>query len=96
MPQFVNETSNSGISIINKDYFKINTNMRVKCDIIEENIRHYTNILFPPLISLNMSINQKDVLLSELSIELGNTDFCPTYPNSSIDESCIVFRLRFN
>lgn len=86
MPEFVNDTS-KGFSVVKKDYFKITSN--VNCDIIDENIKHYTNILFPSRMKINSVQDSKDVLLGELNIELVNTE-CPKYPNSNMDESCII------
>ena len=86
MPQFVNESSTS-LSYINKEDFKITNNLPEPCDIIDENVKLYTNILFPPKFVFNPNIKFTEKLLLELNIEIANTE-CPSYPNSTMDESC--------
>jgi hypothetical protein len=86
MPQFVNESSSS-LSYLSKDDFKITNNLLEPCDIIEENVKLYTNILFPPKFVINSNIKFTDKLLLELNIEIANQE-CPNYPNSTMDESC--------
>ena len=86
MPQFMNETSQA-LSYLSEKKFRITSNLAVSCDIIEENIKHYLNILFPPLIEINSDLNSTDKMLVELKIELA-TQECPSYPNSTMDESC--------
>lgn len=65
--------------------------MAVSCDIVDENIKLYKNILFPPKLELNSTASPTDVILSELNIEIANS-MCPSYPNSTMDESCITFK----
>ena len=86
MPQFVNETSKD-LSYLSQKNFRITSNLVDKCDIIEENIRLYKNILFPPLIKIESDLNSTDKQLIELRIELSSQE-CPSYPNSTMDESC--------
>jgi hypothetical protein len=86
MPQFVNETSKD-LSYLSVDNFRITSNLVSPCDIIEENIKHYRHILFPPLIQINSNLNSSDKMLVELRIELSSQE-CPLYPNSTMDESC--------
>lgn len=85
MPQFLNETSKA-LSYLTKNDFRIVTNLEKSCDIIEENIKLYRNILFPPLITIKSDLNQTEKLLVELKIELASQE-CPQYPNSNMDES---------
>ena len=73
--------------VISKDSFKITSNLPQTCDIIEENIKLYKNIFFPPKFEINPTTSQTDVLLNELNIEIGDR-ICPGYPNSTMDESC--------
>ena len=86
MPQFLNETSKA-LSYLTKNDFRITTNLENACDIIEENVKLYRNILFPPLITIKSDLNQTEKLLIELKIELASQE-CPQYPNSTMDESC--------
>ena len=86
MPQFFNETSKD-LSYLSVDNFRITSNLVSPCDIIEENIKHYRHILFPPLIQINSNLNSSDKILVELRIELSSQE-CPLYPNSTMDESC--------
>ena len=70
--------------------------MTIDCDIIENNIIIYKNVLFP---SKNSFItNKDDKELIELRIEIQESDYCPGYPNSEMDESCnkIIFKSLTN
>jgi hypothetical protein len=87
MPQHVSENSTS-LSYLNRDDFRITNNLPEPCDIIEENVKLYTNILFPPKFTINSNIKYAEKMLLELNIELANTE-CPSYPNSTMDESCM-------
>jgi hypothetical protein len=91
MPQFVNESS-TGLSYLNKDDFKITHNLAEPCDIIDENVKLYTNILFPPKFTINSNIKFTEKMLLELNIELAYKE-CPSYPNSTMDESCKHFNI---
>lgn len=93
MPQFMNGTSEN-ILYLNKERFSIKTNMKVACDIISENIKHYTNVIFPPKIYTSTSL--KKTLgnnLIQLNIDIKESDVCPGYPDSKMDESCKFNRL---
>ncbi len=70
-----------------KDKFKITNNLSKSCDIIEENVKLYTNIIFPPKFLLNTKLNENQQLLIELKIEIED-DNCPLFPNSEMDEAC--------
>jgi hypothetical protein len=96
MPQFMNRTSKSLLVISKKD-FNINTNMVAKCDLVDENIKHYKNVLFPYKIINQTAISLQDKLLTELSVEIADQNYCPTYPNSSMDESCkrLIFNIQY-
>lgn len=84
MAMFVNDTSKS-VSVLRKGNFKMTASIS-KCDIMDENIKHYGNIIFPPRINFNPG-TASDVLMTELSIEVVNAT-CPGYPDESMDESC--------
>lgn len=83
MASFVNITSD-GFLVLKQGSFQITSNF--KCDIIEKNILHYTNILFPPRMNLNKS-SLNDTLATELKIQISIPN-CPSYPDASMDESC--------
>ena len=87
MPQYVNNTS-TGKLVLTKKTFKIMTDSENNCDIIDENIKHYMNVLFPPKIRLDSDWTRTDELyLGELYLEVTSRD-CPKYPHSNMDESC--------
>lgn len=65
------------------------TNLPQPCDIMEENIKLYTKIFFPPKFDLDPTIKETEVALNELNFEIAD-QFCPGYPNTSIDESCKI------
>ena len=67
----------------------MSTNLKKECDIIEENFKLYTNILFPPKILANPAVFKNDKQIKELTFEI-STDLCPLYPNIEMDESCII------
>lgn len=87
-PQYVGNSSQN-LSFLSRLSFKITTNLKVKCDIIDENIKLYTNILFPPKIAASGDLSINDTQLIELNIELTANDKCPSYPDSNMDETCI-------
>lgn len=70
-----------------KEKFKITNNLSKTCDIIEENVKLYKNILFPPKFFINDKLNDNQKLLVELKIEIQD-NFCPNFPNSEMDETC--------
>jgi hypothetical protein len=67
--------------------FNILTNMDVDCDIINENSKHYKNILFPPKIQLE-GPKENQVMLKNLEIVIEENKVCPSYPEIETDESC--------
>ncbi|RNA39192.1 beta-hexosaminidase subunit beta [Brachionus plicatilis] len=84
-PKFIKDTS-KGLLVLSQNSFKMTTNLPQSCDIMEENIKLYTNIFFLPKFELNPIISDTDVALNELSFEISD-QFCPGYPNTSIDET---------
>jgi hypothetical protein len=91
-PQHVNNTS-TGRLLLSKENFNIYTNLRQSCDLIAENIKHYTNIIFPPNVNTELYSNTKEPYLDFLFIDV-ESQGCPGYPNSNMDESC-MFNLFF-
>ncbi len=68
MPKLMNSTSSS-LYFLDENNFKITSNMKVACDIIEENRRIYTTILFPPKSKFN-SLPLNSNFLYELNVEV--------------------------
>lgn len=87
-PAHISNTSASLFYLV-KEKFEIKTNMKVPCDIISENAKLYKNILFPPKIYNNYSVDPSDKLLTKLFISIAKPDICPGFPNSDMDESCL-------
>ena len=87
MPQIMNSSSDRVLYLV-KNRFKITNNMMLECDIIDENIKFYSNIIFPARYSFNTSIESDEQLLTELSIEVALAHICPGFPDSNMDESC--------
>lgn len=85
MPKYMNGSTNN-LFVFDEDNFKITTNMKVDCDIIEENKKIYKKILFPPMSSFK-SLPLKSAYLYELKIEIETNDKCPGYPDLSMDET---------
>lgn len=81
--------SNSSPNLIylKKSSFRFETDMDDDCDIIEKNVEHYKNILFPPKIYEEEAIQDHDNLLNRIRI-LIDDDGCPEYPGDGMDESC--------
>ncbi len=68
MPKLMNSTS-STLYFLDQNNFKITSNMKVSCDIIDENRKIYTTILFPPKSKFNsLPLNEK--FLYELNLEV--------------------------
>ena len=86
-PQYMGESSKN-VSYLSQEHFEFVSNFKVNCDIIEENIKLYRNILFPPLILINSSISAPEKMLMELNIEIIQNEKCPLYPETNMDESC--------
>ena len=86
MPKEMSGTSNN-LFYFDENNFKISTNMRVVCDIIEENKNIYKKILFPPKSSFN-SLPVTTNFLYELKVVVEESDNCPGYPDLEMDESC--------
>lgn len=84
MPKIMNGTSNK-LYYFNQDDFKITTNMKIDCDIIEENKKIHQKVLFPPTIEFNSG--SSDTMFSELRIQVESSDVCPGYPDLNMDES---------
>ena len=84
MPQKVSGTSKR-LLYLKENNFKITSNIKTYCDIIEENKVIYKKMLFN---SINISNFPKENLLTELNIEIESSNICPGYPNSDINESC--------
>lgn len=80
--------SSSNLLYIKKSSFEFKTNMVVECDIIFENLKHYINILFPPKIYNEKSIEETDSLLTMVNFKIAENSVCPGYPNDDMDESC--------
>lgn len=71
--------------------------MMVDCDVISENLKHYTNILFPPKIYDEHAIEDSDRLLTLVEFKISYNDMCPGYPNDEMDESCnIMMKVLFS
>jgi hypothetical protein len=85
-PQYLEEKS-SELSYLIKDKFEISNNLNKPCDIIEENIKLYRNILFPPKFMINTKLNHDQKILAELKIEIED-NICPLFPNLEMDETC--------
>ena len=95
MPMHINSSS-ANILYLNKRNFKIISDLST-CDIIEENIKLYTNILFPPRIydqSKHDVINTTHQILTTLYIKIEKKAKCPAYP-SDMDESCTLINVVF-
>lgn len=66
--------------------FKMVSTLR-HCDIIQESIKLYKNILFPPKIyQPNPPVARRDAMLWGLKMSIADKE-CPTYPTSSMNES---------
>ena len=67
------------------------------CDIIDEGIRLYKDILFPPKIYGRTALSPLDKLLWGLKIEIEDLK-CPGYPDRKMNETCedIFFRFFFS
>ena len=91
MPEFMNGTTEK-VLYLKKSTFQIKTNLKVDCDIIRENIRHYKNVIFPPKIYSNVTKKLKNAVtyLTTLFIHITESDTCPKYPDSTMDESCKI------
>lgn len=97
MPEYMNGTSNK-LLYLNKNNFFIKTNLKFNCDIITENVRHYRNVIFPPKIYTNVTKKSKttnEIYLTTLNIFISQSNICPKYPDSTMNESCI-FLFYFN
>jgi hypothetical protein len=90
-PQVI-EGSSKKVLYLNPNNFRIYSNF-IDCDIMQENMKHYTNILFPPKIP--NKVEDKDPLLTDVLIEVTDTETCKEYPHSKMDESCKQFYFYF-
>lgn len=84
MPQKIAGTSKR-LLYLKENNFEITSNMKVNCDIIEENKSLYKKMLFN---SKNITNSPNESLLTELNIEIESSNICPGYPNSEMNESC--------
>ena len=84
MPQNIYGTSKR-LLYLEENSFKITSNMKVNCDIIEENKAIYIKNLFN---TKHTSNPKNESLITELNIEIKFSNICPDYPNSEMDESC--------
>lgn len=83
----MNNTSAEIYYLIEKK-FDIKSNIQ-QCDIIEMNKKIYTDILFPMNNLFNTSFESNSIkYLTELNIEVTSQTECPTYPDTTMDESC--------
>lgn len=78
--------SSPNLIYLKKSSFRFETDMDDDCDIIEKNVEHYKNILFPPKIYDEEAIQDHDNLLNRIRI-LIDDDGCPEYPGDGMDES---------
>lgn len=79
--------SSKALIYLSEREFDISSNMDVDCDIINENFKHYKNILFPPKIQLEEP-KENQIRLKKLELLIGENKICPEYPEIDIDESC--------
>lgn len=94
MPHFMNGTSDR-VLFLRKKNFQIKTNLKVECDIISENVKHYRNVIFPPKIYNAQRKRLRELkYLNVLKINIVQSDECPGYPNSNMIESC-KFKIKF-
>lgn len=87
MPRSMLNTS-PNLLYLKKSQFIFRHNMEVECDIIDDNIKRYKRIIFPPRIYFESAILPVDKLLKEVLIEISEKNICPGYPNDNMDESC--------
>ncbi len=86
MPQSINQTSNV-LYFLKRTDFEMRSNMKVPCDIIEENFKFYDNVIFPPRIYRGLEESDDINLLTLLDIVIEESSTCPGYPSSEMDES---------
>jgi len=79
--------SSSKLVYLKKETFLFTTNLEIDCDIINDNLKRYKNILFPPNFVINVPPNEN--ILIELRVNVESNKICPGYPGSNEDESCI-------
>jgi hypothetical protein len=90
-PRVINATSRQ-LLYLSKAQFEIVSDLPA-CDIIQDNVRRYTNILFPPRIyeqSRHSGLSGVK-FLTRLNIKItGASQTCPSYPDSNMDETCMI------
>lgn len=91
-PKFIKDTS-KGFLVLSQSSFKMTNNLPQPCDIMEENTKLYTNIFFPRKFELDPSIGESEIALKELNFEIAD-QYCPGYPNTTIDESCKILLFK--
>jgi len=82
----MNGTTNK-LFFFDENNFKITSNLKVACDIIEENKIIYKKVLFPPKSSFH-SLPVTSTFLYELKLVIEESGACPGYPYLDMDESC--------
>jgi hypothetical protein len=80
---------NSSLKLVylKRESFAFTTNFEIDCDIINDNLKRYKKILFPPNFIINVPDNEN--ILIELRINIESNKMCPEYPGTNEDESCI-------
>jgi hypothetical protein len=80
---------NSSLKLVylKRESFAFTTNFEIDCDLINDNLKRYKNILFPPNFIINVPDNEN--ILIELRINIESNKMCPGYPGTNEDESCI-------
>lgn len=95
MPYSMNGTTDK-VLFLRKKNFQILTNLKIECDLISENIKHYRNVIFPPKIYNPQRRRIRQLkYLNILNINIVESNECPKYPDSTMDETCKILFFNF-